>query len=80
MARLVGGTFAHIQHLTDVVIDKGLHMMQEAGNQPEPAPKDDENKYVRTVKTGAKKTLKFLGDVGEVYYSTYGKLKRQQRR
>ena len=78
-AKLLGGTYAYLQHGMDKVIEWGFAEMRKAADAPAPkkAPKEPENEYIARAKKLAKGAARFASSTVSAYYDTYRDLKKK---
>jgi hypothetical protein len=72
-AKILGSSYAYLQHGIDKVIEWGFDKLQEA-NKQQSTFKDvkEGHRAIRALRN----TVGFIGEAGSVYYKTYEKLKR----
>lgn len=73
-ARVVGNSFAHLQHSVDKVTEWGFKKMKEAAKTKKSAPKDE-----NVAMKGARGVVGFLGEAGDAFYRKYEDLKRKEK-
>ncbi len=73
IARLIGNSYAQVQHGIDRAIEWGFSKMEE---QAKAAPK--KKKKVSGVERAGRGVLGFLGAAGEAYFRTYSNLKKKK--
>ncbi len=78
IARLVGHTLAHVQDGVDFVVDTGFKLLKKAGDT-KPVVDPDESKYTYKAKVIGRNVAKFVGVLGESYFSQYNKLKTKKQ-
>ena len=79
MAQVIGKGFAYVQHGMDRVIEWGLASMKKAGEAPVNKKESSENPQLDRIKLMGRKTLGFIGTLGDEYYRTYEELKAKGR-
>lgn len=77
VARLIGNSYAHVQHGIDRAIEWGFETMQKQAEVREKAP--PKNTAAGKVATVGKGVLGFLGAAGEAYFRTYSDLKKKAK-
>lgn len=76
-ARTIGSAFAHVQHMSDLIIEWGMLKMKQQGTKPvDPAMDAKRHPLVKRASSAGKFALGFFGEMGESYYKHYEKLKR----
>lgn len=75
-AKLLGGSYAYVQHGMDRVIEWGFAEMRKAADTPEKPKQEPQSEYVAKAKKIAKGTAKFVSSTVSAYYDTYRDLKK----
>ncbi len=78
VARLLGNSYAHVQHGIDVLIEWGFKTMEE---QAKTAPKNGKKQtgVAGNIGAFAKGFFGALGEGGQAYFRTYEELKKKQK-
>lgn len=79
IAGKVGSTLAHVQHLLDRFYAWGFKRLEEVGKEPKVIDTTPESGIVGNAKRLGRKAAGFVGKAGDAYFSTYEKLKRDER-
>lgn len=79
ISKKTGSILAHLQSAVDDLMTIGFKKLKSFGKKPEVEIIDSHDTSIKTtVIKGAKKTAKFVGEVGESYYQTYENLKKKK--
>lgn len=77
-AQLLGGGYAHVQHVFDKVIEYGLRKMQSVDSDDVIDVSEAEvPTLLKKVVGGLKGAIGFVGETGKAYYEKYEELKKR---
>lgn len=76
VARLIGNSYAHVQHGVDVAIEWGFTKMKE---QEKTATKSVAKTPAGKVEKVGRGILGVIGAAGDAYFRTYSELKRKTK-
>ncbi len=79
VARLVGNSYAHVQHGIDVLIEWGFATMEKQAKAAPKKSKKQQKGIAGNVAGFARGFFGVLGEAGGAYYRTYSELKTKQK-
>lgn len=74
-AELIGNGMAYLQNAADNVAEWGFSRMKKVSEE-EPKIDPASSRVIGRVKAAGKKTVGFLGNLGDAYYKHYEELKK----
>lgn len=78
-AKLLGETAAYLQDGIDWAVDMGFKGLKKLGNAKVQESSADQTTYPRRAARFGRAFVHFLGVMGDEYYRTYERLKKQKK-
>ncbi len=78
VSRTIGRGLAHVQSFVDDALHGAFNFLKKSGSKHS-TPPDPNHPIKSKLKTGLKKTAKFLGETGDSFYEKYEDLNAKKR-